>query len=126
MAKTLNTVILEGYCAKDAVTVMVGEAKKCEFTLGVNHGKDKASFITVDAWNDLADIAGRIAYKGNHLIVRGELFIDTWKNNDKWNSKTHVKLSEIRLLETKKEDTSTANNENGEVEVSWLSEEDPF
>ena len=126
MAKTLNTVILEGYCAKDAVTVMVGEANKCEFTLGINHGKDKASFVTVDAWNEMADIVGRVAFKGNHLLIRGELFIDTWKNNDKWNSKTHVKLSEIRLLETKKEDTSTDNNENGEVEVSWLSEEDPF
>lgn len=55
-----------------------------------------------------------------------KLFIDSWKNNDKWNSKTHVKAGEIRLLETKKEEASTVSNENGEVEVSWLSEEDPF
>ncbi len=70
MAKTINTVVLEGYCAKDAVTVKDGEAKKCEFTLGINHSRGKASFVTVDAWNKLADIVGRMAYKGNHMLIR--------------------------------------------------------
>ena len=129
MAKTLNSVILEGYYAKDASVTMAGDAKKCEFVLAVNHGNDKVSYVTVAAWGNLVEVASRMAYKGNHVIVVGELYIDNWKSGDQWRNKTYVKAREIRLLDPKKteEPVTTDDEEEVEIEFPWpVSDELPY
>ena len=130
MAKNTNIVVLEGYLTKDAMITAVGDTKKCEFTIGVNHGKNgkgetKTSFVPVQAWRQLAENVVALSGKGAHVIVTGELYIESWQTEGKWNSKTYIKAYSVRIIDSKKEE-QTAKPEEQEFDFPWIAEDEPF
>ncbi len=142
MAINTNVVVLEGHMTKNpSITVVGDNKKKCEFTLGVNHGKnskgeERSSFFQIQCWGSMAEFISNFGEKGAHLNVTGELVAESWKKEDgTYGNKVYVRANSVRLLDKKSDNASgpadTAAENSVEVDgetitYPWPSEEDPF
>jgi single-strand DNA-binding protein len=76
------------------------------FSLAVNHysadeSAKKVSYIDIETWDKLAEIASKHITKGRRLMVFGTLRQDRWEGIDgKKQSKIKVVGKEIRYLES--------------------------
>ena len=96
---TINQVILEGNCTRDAVQKSVNSTKLSSISVAVNRFyKDTAGsfqkevlFIDVDAWGDkFSDRVQKTCKKGQGVRVVGRLRQNRWDSDGKKFSKMYV------------------------------------
>lgn len=90
----MNTVVLIGNVAHEGELKEVGDGKKVlDFRLAVPKAKKDAGadFITIEAWEGLADICSKYASKGREIAVTGRLTVDEW-STDEGEARSRVKV----------------------------------
>lgn len=130
----LNSLILEGYLAKDPVMYEpTANFKVCKFTLGVNRfyknkndeGVNEVSYFEVEAYDKSAEICCKIAKKGRGVRVVGRLKQDVWKDKDGKNASKIIVIAEH--IEYKpvyaKSDSSSSETEKKQIPVPVVASE---
>lgn len=98
----INTVTLVGRIVAEPVSRKAGEMSVVSFTLAVNEGKDKVSFLPCVAWDKLGEIVAKYTHKGTLLGVSGRLSQRTYEKADKSKvSLIELILEKIQLLDAK-------------------------
>lgn len=97
----VNNVTLAGRLTKDVELTHIGEKNtaKATMTLAVNRigQKDKTDFIPVEVFGIQAENCEKYLVKGQVVAVTGAIRVDTWKKDDKWNSRTYVVASQVQF-----------------------------
>jgi single-strand DNA-binding protein len=97
----VNNVTLAGRLTKDVELTYIGEKNtaKATMTLAVNRigQKDKTDFISVEVFGIQAENCEKYLVKGQVVAVTGAIRVDTWKKDDKWNSRTYVVASQVQF-----------------------------
>jgi single-strand DNA-binding protein len=93
----------------------------CSFTLAVDSGKDKTSFIDIVAWRQTAEFVSKYFHKGQLVAVTGA--IQTRSYEDKQGNKrkaTEIVASKVDFAEPRRDGMSelAKNAEKMNVEVS--------
>ncbi len=94
----MNQVILSGRLVKDPELVHTGDFVKCDFSLAVNSGKEKADFINCIAWGKTAENLCKYEKKGSQILIRGNLVTNNYtdKNGTKrYETKVNADLIEF-------------------------------
>lgn len=96
----LNSVIVEGNVVKEPFFSEPSPGfKVADFSIGVNRyskakngeWKEEVSYISIQSFNKLAEVAREKCSKGRGVRIVGRLKQDRWKNSDnKWESKMYV------------------------------------
>ncbi len=96
----LNSVIVEGNVVKEPFfSEPTPGFKVADFSIGVNRyskakngeWKEEVSYIAIQSFNKLAEVAREKCSKGRGVRIVGRLKQDRWKNSDnKWESKMYV------------------------------------
>lgn len=79
------SVALLGRLVFDVEAKEVGENKDKKVLnnrIAVSVGKDKTTFIDIEAWGNTADIIEKYYEKGNEILAEGQLVNRTKKKND--------------------------------------------
>jgi single-strand DNA-binding protein len=105
----VNKVILIGNVTRDVEvkTTPKGTAV-AGITLAVNRNyktdsgekREEVTFVDVELWGRVAEIAGQYVKKGNPLYVEGRLKQDSWEDKDSGQKRTKLKVvaENIQLL----------------------------
>lgn len=109
----MNKVILMGRLARDPdVRTTQGGKSVAQMTLAVDRrrgadGQQEADFLSLVAWEKLADIAGQYLYKGSKILVEGRLQSRSYEAQDGTKRYvTEVVLSNIEFCESRKQETA--------------------
>lgn len=106
----MNIVILKGNLTRDpeARSVQVAERATIvtNFTLAVNRHYKRAdgtrdketTFVDCEAWDTGAETISKYVKKGDPLLVRGGLKLDTWEVDGQKRSRIKVRVTEFELL----------------------------
>ena len=107
-----NKVTLVGRLTKDPQVNEYEENKKRGFfTLAFDRGyktadgKKSTDFISVIAWNKLADVCDEFLKKGNLILVDGQIHTRQYQNQGEKNYVTEITAERIKFLSPKKEVT---------------------
>lgn len=109
----MNKVILMGRLARDPdVRTTQGGKSVAQMTLAVDRrrgadGQQEADFLSLVAWEKLADIAGNYLHRGSKILVEGRLQSRSYEAQD--GSKryvTEVVLSNIEFCESRKQEAA--------------------
>ncbi len=107
-----NKVTLVGRLTKDPqVNEYEANKKRGFFTLAVDRGyktadgKKSTDFISVIAWNKLADVCDEFLKKGNLILVDGQIHTRQYQNQGEKNYVTEITAERIKFLSPKKEVT---------------------
>jgi single-strand DNA-binding protein len=106
-----NSVIIGGRLTRDPElkTTQSGKAI-ANFSIAINHSKEKVSFINCNAWEKIArDIAAKFK-KGSYIKISGAIY------QNRWTDKEGIKKSDINV--TASELIKTYPNKKDEVKQS--------
>jgi single-strand DNA-binding protein len=78
----MNLTILSGRLTKDPELVNAGDFVKCDFSLAVNAGKEKADFIGCIAWGKTAENLCKYQKKGSQVIIKGNLVTNNYTDKN--------------------------------------------
>lgn len=107
---SFNKVILLGNLTRDPeVRYTTGGTAVCEITLAVNHKwrdtksnqmREEVTFVDVELWGRVAEIAGEYLGKGKPALIEGRLKQEKWtdKETGKPRSKMKVVGETLQLL----------------------------
>jgi single-strand DNA-binding protein len=105
----VNKVILIGNVTRDpevkftpkgSAVADVGLAINRKYTLDTGEKREETTFVDVELWGRLAEIAGEYAKKGSPLYVEGRLRMDTWDDKVSGQKRSRMKVvgENIQLL----------------------------
>ena len=105
----VNKVILIGNLTRDpevkftpkgSAVADVGLAINRKYTLDNGEKREETTFVDVELWGRLAEIAGEYAKKGHPLYVEGRLRMDTWDDKTSGQKRSRMKVvgENIQLL----------------------------
>jgi single-strand DNA-binding protein len=106
----MNKVMLIGNISREIDLTELNSGKKVgRFTIAVNrkyenNGEKVADFITVCAWEKLADNVAKYCKKGSKVAVIGELQTRSYEVNNEKRYTFEVIAQEIQFLSTPKEE----------------------
>ena len=112
----MNKVILMGRLTRDPdVRTTQGGKSVAQMTLAVDRrkgadGQQEADFLSLVAWEKLADIAGQYLHKGSKILVEGRLQSRSYEAKD--GSKryvTEVIVSNLEFCESRRQETGQAS-----------------
>lgn len=118
----VNKVILIGNVTRDVEvkTTPKGTAV-AGITLAVNRSyktdsgekREEVTFVDVELWGRVAEIAGEYVKKGNPLYVEGRLKQDSWEDKDSGQKRTKLKVvaENIQLLGSRQGAAKVATEE---------------
>lgn len=118
----VNKVILIGNVTRDVEvkTTPKGTAV-AGITLAVNRNyktdsgekREEVTFVDVELWGRIAEIAGEYVKKGNPLYVEGRLKQDSWEDKDSGQKRTKLKVvaENIQLLGSRQGAAKVATEE---------------
>jgi single-strand DNA-binding protein len=108
-----NHVELVGRLTAAPVIRMAGSSKVAQFQLAVNRRykvkdewKDDTNFVTIVAWNKLAELCEKRTVKGTPICVEGRLRSETWEDKGEKRYGVKVESSRIQILERTKTEPS--------------------
>lgn len=112
----MNKVILMGRLARDPdVRTTQGGKSVARMTLAVDRrkgadGQQEADFLSLVAWEKLADIAGQYLHKGSKILVEGRLQSRSYEAQDGTKRYvTEVILSNLEFCESRRQETGQAS-----------------
>jgi len=97
----VNKVILIGnvtrdpevkFTSKGSAVTDVGLAINRTFTLESGEKREEATFVDVELWGRLAEIAGEYAKKGRPIYIEGRLRMDTWEDKASGQKRSRLKV----------------------------------
>jgi len=97
----VNKVILIGnvtrdpevkFTAKGSAVTDVGLAINRNYTLDSGEKREEVTYIDVELWGRLAEIAGEYAKKGRPLYIEGRLRMDTWEDKASGQKRSRLKV----------------------------------
>ncbi|MFZ4775322.1 MAG: single-stranded DNA-binding protein [Terrimicrobiaceae bacterium] len=105
----VNKVILIGNVTRDpevkftpkgSAVADVGLAINRKYTLDNGEKREETTFVDVELWGRLAEIAGEYAKKGSPLYVEGRLRMDSWDDKASGQKRSRMKVvgENIQLL----------------------------
>lgn len=113
----MNNVSLIGNLTADPDLKVIGEsANLCTFTLAVNKGKDKVSFIPIKSWNKTAEFIAKYFNKGQKIAITGFIDQETWEVDDQRKSKLVIVATNAEFC-NRKEQKSDSKEEKVPFEV---------
>ena len=77
---------------------------KASFSLAVNEGKEKVTFIDCEAWAGTAELIGQHCKKGEKLGVEARYAKDTYEKEGQKRTKSYFVCNSITFCSTKKAD----------------------
>ncbi|MGF7396235.1 single-stranded DNA-binding protein [Thermoanaerobacterium thermosaccharolyticum] len=123
----LNKVILIGRLTKDPTEHSTQNGHKAvRFTLAVDrnfkdaNGNRQADFISVVAWNQLADLIIKYCKKGKEIAIVGRLQTGSYTGQDgQKRYTTDVVAEEVQLLADPKDSKNNDNNSNSNDDFNF-------
>lgn len=122
---SFNSVQFIGRLGKDPdFNVIPSGTPVAKFSLAVDQGKDKeAMWLNVVAWDKLAEIVEKYAFKGSQVLVAGRLQMRAYEDkNGVKRQAVDVVASTIQLLDSKRDRESSQKS----YTPSGKDEFDPF
>lgn len=129
----VNKVILIGNVTRDievkftpkgSAVADVGLAINRKYSLDNGEKREETTFVDIELWGRLAEIAGEYAKKGAPLYVEGRLRMDTWDDKTSGQKRSRMKVvgENIQLLGGR---SSGGGNYSGEEESSSSAQSRP-
>lgn len=123
----LNKVILIGRLTKDPTEHNTQSGHKAvRFTLAVDrnrkdaNGNKQADFISVVAWDKLADLISKYCKKGKEIAIVGRLQTGSYTGQDGQKKyTTDVVAEEVQLLADPKDSKNNDNNSNSNDDFNF-------
>lgn len=97
----VNKVILIGnvtrdpevkFTSKGSAVTDVGLAINRNYTLDSGEKREETTFVDVELWGRLAEIAGEYAKKGRPVYIEGRLRMDTWEDKASGQKRSRMKV----------------------------------
>lgn len=97
----VNKVILIGNVTRDpevkftpkgSAVADVGLAINRNYTLDNGEKREETTFVDVELWGRLAEIAGEYAKKGRPIYIEGRLRMDTWEDKTSGQKRSRMKV----------------------------------
>lgn len=83
MSSGVNHCTFIGNLGRDPeVNTTTGGKKVCKFSIGVNEGKDKVTWVDIVAWEKLAETCATYLKKGRQVFVAGRYSIRSWDDKE--------------------------------------------
>ena len=119
----VNKVILIGNVTRDpevkftpkgSAVTDVGLAINRNYTLDNGEKREETTFVDVELWGRLAEIAGEYAKKGRPIYIEGRLRMDTWEDKNSGQKRSRMKVigENLQLLGSR----PSSSGEGGEFE----------
>jgi single-strand DNA-binding protein len=123
----VNKVILIGnvtrdpevkFTSKGSAVTDIGLAINRNYTLDNGEKREETTFVDVELWGRLAEIAGEYAKKGRPLYIEGRLRMDTWEDKASGQKRSRMKVvgENLQLLGGRAEGGSRPPGGGGEHE----------
>lgn len=120
---SLNKVMLMGNCTRDpelkytpkgTAVAQLGLAINRNWTTEGGEKKEEVTFVDVEFFGRLAEIAGEWVKKGRPIFIEGRLKLDTWddKQSGQKRSKMKVVVEQMQLLGGREEAAQPARKPN--------------
>lgn len=111
----MNSVFLMGRltAAPEVKTTNTGK-NVARFSVAVDDGyKDskKTYFFNVNAWDKLAEFAGKYLRKGSKIMLTGKLAQRSWEKDGKKNSAVEIVAREIEFAESRQKESGPAKQQ---------------
>lgn len=114
----LNNVILQGRLTRDVELRTTNSGiSVINFTIAwnrkINDDNEKVLFMECEAWRGTADLINKHFKKGNEIIVEGELYTNTYENENgekRHNVRLNVNQVHFAFRNNKTETTESADN----------------
>lgn len=103
----MNLCIEYGRITKDITVRYVGKDNKavCKFVLAVpRYDKEKADFISCEAWGKTAEMMGKYLKKGSKILAKGRIETDVYEKDGKKVFTTEMVVESFDFGDSKKED----------------------
>jgi single-strand DNA-binding protein len=103
-----NTIVTVCHLVNDPELKEVGQNKKvCKMRVAISNPNSKSKcFIDCEAWDRNAEICSQYLKKGRDVLIQGELFMDSWKQEEKTLTKYFIRASSIQFLGGNKPESS--------------------
>jgi single-strand DNA-binding protein len=97
----VNKVILIGnvtrdpeikFTSKGSAVTDIGLAINRTYTLDSGEKREETTFVDVELWGRLAEIAGEYAKKGRPVYIEGRLRMDTWEDKASGQKRSRLKV----------------------------------
>ncbi len=97
----VNKVILIGNVTRDpevkftpkgSAVADIGLAINRNYTLDNGEKREETTFVDVELWGRLAEIAGEYAKKGRPIYIEGRLRMDTWEDKTSGQKRSRMKV----------------------------------
>ncbi len=97
----VNKVILIGnvtrdpevkFTSKGSAVTDIGLAINRNYTLDNGEKREETTFVDVELWGRLAEIAGEYAKKGRPIYIEGRLRMDTWDDKASGQKRSRMKV----------------------------------
>lgn len=104
----MNKVILLGRLVRDLELRESGDVKFTPFSLAINEGQEKVTFVDCVAFGKTAEILGTYVGKGNRVLVEGYLDTGSYMNAQGERVKTcNVVVNNVKFIDFKQVDERT-------------------
>ena len=121
----VNKVILIGnvtrdpevkFTSKGSAVTDVGLAINRNYTLDSGEKREETTFVDVELWGRLAEIAGEYAKKGRPVYIEGRLRMDTWEDKASGQKRSRMKVvgENLQLLGGRSEGSSRPQSSGGD------------
>ncbi|MEI8294260.1 MAG: single-stranded DNA-binding protein [bacterium] len=108
----VNKVILIGnvtrdpevkFTSKGSAVTDIGLAINRNYTLDNGEKREETTYVDVELWGRLAEIAGEYAKKGRPIYIEGRLRMDTWEDKASGQKRSRMKVvgENLQLLGTR-------------------------
>jgi len=130
----VNKVILIGNVTRDpevkftpkgSAVTDVALAINRNYTLDNGEKREETTFVDVELWGRLAEIAGEYAKKGRPIYIEGRLRMDTWEDKTSGQKRSRMKVvgENLQLLGSRPGGTSSSGG--GDHEGGGYSDQPP-
>ena len=125
----LNRIQLIGYTGKDPETRYTPTGRKvCTFSLAVDRRwknsagetRQETDWFNIEAWGRLGEVSQEYLHKGSLVYLEGRVQTERYEHEGESRQYTKVVLSQMQILERRKEEDTIISEETGE----YSSEED--
>ena len=120
----VNKVILIGnvtrdpevkFTSKGSAVTDIGLAINRNYTLDNGEKREETTFVDVELWGRLVEIAGEYAKKGRPIYIEGRLRMDTWEDKASGQKRSRMKVvgENLQLLGSRTEGSAPRSSSGG-------------
>ena len=80
------------FTSKGSAVTDIGLAINRTYTIDSGEKREETTFVDVELWGRLAEIAGEYAKKGRPIYIEGRLRMDTWEDKTSGQKRSRMKV----------------------------------